>query len=437
MLRSKYQLAAIPAAVFLVSCGGGGGGSSPATSGSGSLSGSSFKGPTAGATVCAFLIDNSAGDKKGAQVQAQAGSLPTLASGCVVTANDGTYTFVLPAGQTGDLILESTGGTYCSDESIFNGTVCSGGGTPVAMGANKLKTVAAAPADGVVSTVPLTLLTTAAVENPATLNSTNFKTAYATVAGNFGLTDTNPGSDPNAAGGLKTALTNLATYVGADTTLLTNIVSLVSGGTLTANSGSVTGTAEINCEALTEADTTVPYTYTPFLGYGPNNVPMFGPPVTSTHTLYGIGNSSAPGQCSPSDDGQSSSRTAFYGSLASMFGTSGSNGTYYRYLYAGSSCEGISTYTTGSANLKVTGTQAMPLSASMDPSKSQAGTVSKLVLTFQPDGSDTPVVQNHLFCRTQASTTTPFLGYMTKASFIADGTFTRIDGSAQVTGWTD
>ena len=221
------RLSLLACAVVLASCGGNGG-PAPSDSSSSVLSGHVYKGPTAGASVCAYAIEAGA---RGAQVAAQPGSTPSIVDGCVVTAADGAYSFILPAGTAGELLVESTGGTYCSDESTFDGTRCSGTGTPVAMGDNVLKTVVGAPATGTVN-VPLTLLTTAAVQAAATLDASAFNTAYGTLAASFNA-PADPASSP-VSGDLTSVLQKLAVYVGPGTSDLAEILAGMAAGTLTA-----------------------------------------------------------------------------------------------------------------------------------------------------------------------------------------------------------
>ncbi|MEJ7929398.1 beta-propeller fold lactonase family protein [Ramlibacter sp. AN1015] len=192
------------------------------------ISGQVYKGLTYGASVCVFAIDAGA---RGARMAAQPDSAPTPSDGCVVTAADGTYSFVLPAGTQGDLLVEATGGTYCSDETRYDGTRCTGGGTPISMGTNALRTVVTAQPEGTVQ-AHLTLLTTAAVQSSGALSATAFAASYAPIAANFAA-PSDPATSPGA-GPLATVLGNLAVYVGTDTTDLADIVSDIAAGTLIA-----------------------------------------------------------------------------------------------------------------------------------------------------------------------------------------------------------
>ena len=248
------KLCAVAAAAStLVGCGGSGGGpgapSPTPTATGGSITGQAFKGPTRGATVCLYAIDPAAPDGKGAAVPAQAGSTPTIDNGCVVTGGDGHFRFQLPDNASGELLVESTGGTYCSDESVFDGTSCAHGGAPVPMGANALRTVVAVPGSGHTASAPLTVLTTAAVGATGALNAAGFNTAYATVASNFGLAGTAANADP-ASGALNNMLRGLGRHLGADNRLIASLVDRIADGTLTGGQGEITPVETITGRAL-------------------------------------------------------------------------------------------------------------------------------------------------------------------------------------------
>jgi hypothetical protein len=442
MPNRSFQLAAVASAVLaLVGCGGHSS-NTTATSTSASatpvaaatVTGQAYKGPTAGATLCAYAIDSAAADKKGAQVAAQAGSTPTVSGSCVVTANDGSYTFVLPAGTTGSLLLESSGGTYCNDETVFDGTSCAGGGLPVAMGAAKLSTVVAAPGAGLVANAPLTLLTTAATRSAGTADASTFKAAYGTVAGNFGVADTDPASDPKTAGALNTVLASLTTYLGADTTLADSIVGQAADGTLkTGSAQDLEAQAALSCSALTAQDLSYTYTY---MGMFWDPIMMIPMPMPQTVTVAApaLGTST----CKASEDGLSSSRFVYNIGLGSLLNGAVLTGTYYSYQYSDATCGTYSSYAYAPMTLQYTGTQTVPLSASSDPTKSQAGIASKLTVTVQTGGTlglTAARTENHLFCRTQASapSTYNFKGYLTSAtSPMLNGSLSRLDGSTAI-----
>jgi hypothetical protein len=247
------KLCAVAAAASAVAgCGGSGtvGEPSPTpTASGGSITGHAFKGPTRGATVCLYAIDPAAPGGKGAPVVAQAGSSPAIDNGCVVTGGDGQFRFQLPDNASGELLIESTGGTYCSDESVFDGTSCAHGGAPVPMGANALRTVVSAPGSGHTASAPLTVLTTAAVGAAGTLSGAGFNTAYATVASNFGLAGTAANADPTS-GALNNMLRGLSRHLGADNRLIASLVDRIADGTLTGGHGEITPVMTVTGRAL-------------------------------------------------------------------------------------------------------------------------------------------------------------------------------------------
>lgn len=254
--KPSGKLAALAVAVSsLAACGGspGGGEAAPGAAAGGSIEGQSFKGPLHGATLCVYAIDNAAPDRKGAAVPAQSGSLPAVADGCVVTGSDGSYRFELPAAIAGDLLVESTGGTYCSDESIFNGSGCADAGAPVAMGAHALHTVVTTPGAGKVRSAPLTLLTTSAVRRTGELNATGFEASYATVASQLGLTGATT-SDAPASGALATLLASLSRHLGPDNRLIPGLVERIADGTLTGDSGGLRPVEVITAWALNSSE---------------------------------------------------------------------------------------------------------------------------------------------------------------------------------------
>lgn len=401
---NTFRLGIVASAVVLVLAGCGGGSSSSVSetaSGSSvqsaSLRGQSYKGPIAGGTVCAYVIDNAAVDRKGALVQAQAGSTASVADGCVVTANDGTFTLVLPADASGDLLVESTGGTYCSDESVFNGTSCAGGGTPIAMAAAKLRSVIATPASGVVADAPLTLLTTAAAGSSGALSAGSFGTAYATIAGNFGLGETTPSTSP-ATGALQTVLASLATYLGADTSLVDGVVAGIAGSSIAAGSGGLSAPAEFACSPLETTD--LQYMGT-IMTYMPPPIPGLPPvymPTPYTFQSYGFG-----GSCTNSADGVSSIDTAYTGAaLGNLLTGTEITGTYQEIRYTGRCGESRTYQSSGytSMTMQSMGTQAIARSASADPLKAQEGTASRLRITLAAGGTlglAQPTTHNHLF----------------------------------------
>jgi hypothetical protein len=309
------------------------------------------------------------------------------------------------------------------------------------MASAKLRSVIATPASGAVANVPLTLLTTAAVRGAGTLSAGSFDSAYGTIAGQFGISETTPSTSP-ASGALQTALASLATYLGGDTTLLERVVTGISGGSITAGSGNVSAPAEFSCSPLASTD----LSYTGMsMGYMPSPIPggpMMPMPVPYTVQSYGLG-----GACSNSADGVSSIESYYSTSgMGNLLAGTELTGTYSETRYTGRCGELDRTYVSGGSagmTMQYTGSQAIARSASADPLKAQEGTASKLRVTLQPGGSlglVQPTTHNHLFCRTQAapSQTISFLGFMTTAnSPEKDGSLSRIDGVTPYTGWTD
>ena len=225
-------------AALLTGCGGGDTVSQvaaiPTPTAAGSIIGSVVKGPVNAATVCVFLLDNTAAGKKGAQV-AVTGA--TAANGCVVTAADGSYSLSLPTITTGDLIVEASGGTYCSNEALYDASArtCGGtGGAPVALSAAKLSTVITAPASGAVASAVVTPLSTSAFYNMVTAGQASvvaFRSQFTALVTTSGLptslsADT-LANDPTLQG----VLSNFQKIAGIDPAMLnTFLTRLATGG---------------------------------------------------------------------------------------------------------------------------------------------------------------------------------------------------------------
>ncbi|HYF20057.1 MAG TPA: hypothetical protein VEA40_19485 [Ramlibacter sp.] len=182
-LLRRWALVAATASALAACGGGGGGGATPAPAPAPAIDGGVVKGPVSGATVCVYAI---AAGAKGAQIAVTAGTgaTGTVANGCYVTAADGSYNLRLPAGTSGDVLVEASGGSFCSNESAVAGGACSGGGALVNLGATVMSSVASVPASGT-ATVYTTPLTTAAVDNVRGrgLSSANFAGEFTTLAG--------------------------------------------------------------------------------------------------------------------------------------------------------------------------------------------------------------------------------------------------------------
>jgi hypothetical protein len=186
---------ALLAALLLVSCGGGGGDTAP------TVEGSVVKGPVAGATVCAYALPAGA---KGAQLPlaVAAGATGAINGGCYVTAADGSYAFTLPAGTSGDVLLEATGGTFCASEAPVAANACAGGAAPISLG-NAVMTSVTTVAAASRSTVHTTPLTSAAVRarRNQPLTAVDFQEAFTTLAGKVlgPTTSVTPSTAPTVA----------------------------------------------------------------------------------------------------------------------------------------------------------------------------------------------------------------------------------------------
>ena len=165
------------AGLALAACGGSGNLDGP------TVDGGVVKGPVSGATVCVYrLVAGSKGEQ--IPVSVAAGAAGSISGGCYVTPADGSYSFRLPRGTTGDLLVEATGGTFCSNEEVLAGGACPGGGTPVALGSSVMSSVASVQSNAG-ATVYTTPLTTAAVNNSRArgMTAANFAGEFSTLAG--------------------------------------------------------------------------------------------------------------------------------------------------------------------------------------------------------------------------------------------------------------
>lgn len=144
----------------------------------------------------------------------------TVVSGCVVTQADGSYTLTLPSGTSGDVIIETSGGTYCSNEAVYDkaSLTCPGtGGTPVALGTNALRTIIAAPASGVVASVAVTPFSTVSLANAvsaASLNFTSYQTQFNPLAAAIHLPATITTATLASNADLQAALTAISLKFG-------------------------------------------------------------------------------------------------------------------------------------------------------------------------------------------------------------------------------
>ncbi|RYX88518.1 MAG: hypothetical protein EOO28_35985 [Comamonadaceae bacterium] len=219
----------------------------PAAAGAGAtVTGGVVKGPVSGSTVCAYAVS---GGVKGAKLNLAlpAGAAGSISGGCYVTPANGAYNFALPAGTTGDVLVEATGGTFCSNEATIIAGACAGGGTVLDLGGAVLTSVV--NVSGGSTAVYTTPLTTAAVNaNAGALSGTSFNASFNTLAGRVigpasGVT---PQTPPTAAN--QPYLAQVATYLQGGGTLTAAVSSLQQGTTTfpppgsSAGSSTVTGT---------------------------------------------------------------------------------------------------------------------------------------------------------------------------------------------------
>jgi hypothetical protein len=218
-MRSIKFITSAAALALLAACGGGGGG------GGATISGGVVKGPVLGSTVCAFAITAGA---KGAQVPlSAAGGAGSITGGCYVTPADGSYVFSVPSG-TGDILLEATGGKFCTNETPIVANACPGGGTIVDLGAQVMSAAVAAGANATVYTTPLT--TAAVGAAGAGLTAATFNASFTTLAGaviGAGTTIT-PASQPTA--GTQPYLTTAAQTLAGGGSMASVVSSLGGGG---------------------------------------------------------------------------------------------------------------------------------------------------------------------------------------------------------------
>lgn len=235
MKKQALSILATACAVLLAACGGGGG----STSASGAaVSGAVVKGPVLGATVCAYRIN---GGAKGALIPLSAapGASGSIAGGCYVTAANGSYNFVMPGNVSGDVLLEATGGSYCSNESVIAAGACSGGGSVINLGASVLSSAINVPATGN-ATIYITPLTTAAVNAAAgaSFSAATFNNQFNTLAGQV----IGAGTSVTAATAPTTSnqpyLAQVATFMQGGGTLASAVGSLQQGSTSFQSGGS-------------------------------------------------------------------------------------------------------------------------------------------------------------------------------------------------------
>lgn len=191
----------------LSACGGGGGGDA-GPAGAPVIHGAVVKGPVTGATVCVYAVS---GGAKGARIDLTGSQ---VVGGCYVTQADGLYRLDLPAGTTGDVIIEASGGQYCSDEQPVAAGACGGGATLESLAGQVMITAATTPAAGGSTSAYATPLTTAAFNSTTgVFSAAAFNAQFQTLVGQVvGVgSSLTPATPPNASN--SPFLAQLAAYL--------------------------------------------------------------------------------------------------------------------------------------------------------------------------------------------------------------------------------
>jgi hypothetical protein len=249
VMRRWLKAICLGLAVLLAGCGGGGGGGG----GDGpTVSGSVVKGPVLGATVCAYAL--SAGARGGQLALGLAtGAQGSISNGCYVTPADGSYSFSLPAGTTGDILLEATGGSFCTNETPIVAGACPGGGTLVNLGGAVMSSAVTLPGGNAPATVHTTPLSTAAVNAAAGagFSAATFQTQFNALAGqiigaNSGVT---PSTAPNATN--QPYLVQVGTFLQSGGSMTNAVASLQQGSTnFTSGANGTTSAAAIHASLV-------------------------------------------------------------------------------------------------------------------------------------------------------------------------------------------
>lgn len=214
----KFKLSAISSGMALLISACGGGGDSGSGASSSSVSGGASKGPLNGATVCAYQLTPTG---KGDLVPATGSN---ASEGCVSTGADGLYNLNLGNSFAGSLLIEATGGQYCSTEIQVAAGACASG-----MLLNQtipFTSVVEISNAGTAVNSAVNPLTTAAVNNAliaGALTNSTFQTNFTTLINNLGLTNVSPTSTPANSAALATFLANLAAFVAEGNSLATAI----------------------------------------------------------------------------------------------------------------------------------------------------------------------------------------------------------------------
>lgn len=248
--RSAAVAAGVALTTLLAACGGGGSDgtvtvfdppASPAPPAGPLLSGIVSKGPVLGAVVCVYAVG--ADGARGAAIVATTVDGGALPGGCAASASDGSFNLRLPAGTSGEVVLEATGGTYCSNEATYDsaGQRCGGsGGTPVALGANVLRSLATLRSDGGIALAPLTPFTTAALsaaQGAGRLSAAALDTQFAALATRLGLPQGLSATTPPTDATMAALLAAVSQVVGTDAAALARVLAGLGDGTLVLRNG--------------------------------------------------------------------------------------------------------------------------------------------------------------------------------------------------------
>ncbi|MFN7505759.1 MAG: hypothetical protein ACK5Q1_09370 [Limnobacter sp.] len=214
----KFKLSVLTSGMaLLIGACGGGSSSGPGTSSS-SVSGGASKGPLNGATVCAYQLTPTG---KGDLVPATGSN---ASNGCVSTGADGLYNLNLGNTFSGSLLIEATGGQYCSTEIQVAAGACASG--MLLNQTTPFTSVVEISRAGTTVNSAVNTLTTAALTNAlmtGALTASAFGTSFTALTNNLGLSGINPESTPTNNTALATFLTNLAAFVAEGNSLDTAI----------------------------------------------------------------------------------------------------------------------------------------------------------------------------------------------------------------------
>lgn len=236
--------------LLLTACGGGGGGGSGAGTSAGSVvSGSAVKGPLKGATVCVYAADATASNGLGARIGLVAGA--NVNNGCYVTGADGGYSLTLPAGVSRNVVVVSTGGSYCADESqVQNDNTCTGGTPPQTLpDGSSLTAAVTLPGNDGNASVHVTPLSQAAWQN-ALANHSSFDQEFTALRASLGLSSAvTPATAPASSAELKTLLGQVAVSISDQSG-----ASLQSAIDILASGQQPTGSPDLACAGQTTLD---------------------------------------------------------------------------------------------------------------------------------------------------------------------------------------